>query len=536
MKIYLERDRSENGIATIRNLIACLQLQVTEELQNQLNDYPDYPSIAAISDFLLDIQVDSMAVKLEPQQLSEIPLPSILHLERNGGHFVVMKKIEKEGITYIDSELGLIKESISTFLPKWTGFALLVQANGSSGEVDYISKTNGQKKMKTFKRVQVFIFGLILVIPLLFLPPAQLPFYILSSFGIITCLFLVQKQFGFKNSYTDKLCSVSAESNCDTVINSKASRFFHFLYLSEIGLLYFVGNTIILINTGLFQMGFSIIFAFQSLLLLPCMLYSVYYQWKVVKTWCPLCLAVALILLLQCFSLLLISDYSWSYSIMGVAVFWFLFPILFWFSIRQTFVESVELIKLKKRANRIAKNTQIFKTLLDRQAPLVIPNSHAHVSQEITSPKIELTLVSSPTCGPCIQAHRVINRLMARYPNQLKVNFKFLVHPNEKNSTAYKVAAHLIALKDSGDDKIMDAMSSWYLSSTKDFEKWTKSFPIKSAIDQSLIDEKIQSVYIWSSQAEVTNTPSVFIKNRRLPVEYGIEDLEYHINRMIATE
>src|SRR5258708_27090956 len=137
MKIFLEQTSIDNGEASLKNLIALLGVKVSKRTLDEVKNYPNYPSIGALSGCLTEWNIKNISVRLKSSQLNEIPYPAIAHLNKNAGHFVVLQKFEQNLIQYIDSEVGLVRETIEEFSKKWTGVILLVEANEKSGAENY---------------------------------------------------------------------------------------------------------------------------------------------------------------------------------------------------------------------------------------------------------------------------------------------------------------------------------------------------------------------------------------------------------------
>jgi len=90
---------------------------------------------------------DAKGVDLSSDELFEIPLPAIAHLElRNGSHhFVVVYKVKKKYVRVMDPAMGkLLKIERQEFLKKWTGAAVLI--------IPSIGFEKGNKTVSNFRR------------------------------------------------------------------------------------------------------------------------------------------------------------------------------------------------------------------------------------------------------------------------------------------------------------------------------------------------------------------------------------------------
>tara|TARA_R110002073_G_scaffold72537_1_gene177068 strand:+ start:28027 stop:30228 length:2202 start_codon:yes stop_codon:yes gene_type:complete len=118
-------------------------------------------SLLKLSDAAEAIGFKTIGVKIDFQKLNEIPLPLIVHWNKN--HFVVVYKIKNNLIYISDPAYGLITYSKEEFLPHWIGsnakedtkegIALLLEVTPKFRELDW-DKTN----KKSFKFLFQYLF------------------------------------------------------------------------------------------------------------------------------------------------------------------------------------------------------------------------------------------------------------------------------------------------------------------------------------------------------------------------------------------
>ena len=68
-----------------------------------------------------------------------------------------------------------------------------------------------------------------------------------------------------------------------------------------------------------------------------------------------------------------------------------------------------------------------------------------------------------------------------------------------------------------------NALNDWYSSESKSYEKFAKSHPIQADIESQ--KEKIKAMTHWCQKENITQTPTIYINNYELPVEYKVDDL-----------
>jgi uncharacterized membrane protein len=115
---------------------------------------------------------------------------------------------------------------------------------------------------------------------------------IVKIFGIIICSILVFDQLSPQNQIAAKACQViSRKSKCDNLLKSKSASFLGLIGWSELGLLYFIGSIGALLSLKQAYFSNPIVQILSGLTLLFSA-WSLYHQAFKAKQWCPLCLLV----------------------------------------------------------------------------------------------------------------------------------------------------------------------------------------------------------------------------------------------------
>ena len=122
--------------------------------------------------------------------------------------------------------------------------------------------------------------------------------WFLSGFGFITMIGLffsfeaIKTELGFESGFSTQLCDGSEKSSCSQIINSEKGKIAGFK-LSDLSIFLFGTQLLSLLvlnqdhlNNYYFLIGVSL------LACIPFTLYSVYFQMKVEKKWCPICLSI----------------------------------------------------------------------------------------------------------------------------------------------------------------------------------------------------------------------------------------------------
>jgi uncharacterized membrane protein len=537
MKIVKQSRHVTSAYASIAILVSDLNLRISKSALQQIEQHPAYPSLSSISDTLTDWQIENLAINSSIEQLKEIPYPAIAHLYKNSGHFVVLQKLEGDFLQYIDPEIGVVKESLQNFEKKWTGVVLLVQAKKKSGEENYQQK----RREEIFQKVSLFtvcVLGMLLaLLPLSIIPLSLLSIYVLKIIGTVLCYFLLQKQFGSSNATIDVFCKMGSKSDCDSVINSPASTIFGVIHLSEIGFWYFIGGLLSMI-IGTLATDNSLVgpLSVLSAVVLPFSLFAVYYQGWVIKKWCPLCLAVMGVFWLEFFMHFIIGNtLSVTWKSLSIAFVGFSLPLIFWLSVRQQFLDSLKLPRVRRSLNRFLKSERVFQKLLEDQPEIEIGNFSNELQAGVSEAPITISIVSNPVCDPCAYAHSVVEGLLKQFDGKIKVVFRFAINPSDTKSVSYDMLSHLMALlRSASNDKPIEALSGWYLKNGKaNVKKWKEEYPSLANHNQDAITKLINEHSRWYAMAGIKSTPTILINGKVLPEEFSVADLKYQVRKLM---
>jgi hypothetical protein len=244
-----------------------------------------------------------MGVRITENDLVNIPYPAIAHLSVNGGHFVTLHQLTEGKISYINPEIGWVTETIDQFKKKWTGAALLISPTDKSGEPNYHQQRLSEK-ISGLRSVAVIAILLILAsvavvqkFDLSMISPFVAGLVVLKVSGLCLSVLLVQTQFSLHGKLAQYICNAGKNFSCG-VLNSSASKTFG-VGMSELGLVYFVAGLFsMIISSLLISPGFSLL-SVLTFSTLPYALFSIFYQWRIAKSWCPLCIGVIFIFWLE---------------------------------------------------------------------------------------------------------------------------------------------------------------------------------------------------------------------------------------------
>ena len=520
MRLFIAT-HDDNATTVLHGLVRGVKASVTRAtVRETLEQHPDFPSLRSMSDALTNWHIDNTALQLNTvEQLRELPLPFIAHLNRKGGWYVLVNALKGDYIHYTDSERGAVTESLADFEKAWTGVVLLAETDEQSGEADYATKHKQERLIEL--RGPFMLAGAVLIILVVILSVAKdlnAPDWLLlltKTVGLCISGLLVAKQLGSTNALTDRLCRINANTNCDDVLNSPGAKLWGWLSWADVGLLYFAGGLLTAMLVGV-QPALRPLLNVLALLALPYSIFSVYYQGYMIQKWCPLCLGVQGILLIESAlagsQLISLPDTPEPYGLMLVS---FLVPILLWIIIKLLLIASVNNHREHEELMRLKRNPNLFHAFLLHQPKMLpIPNDLHPIVLGNPDAEHTITVVTNPYCGPCAGMHKRLSNLILKN-NVLKVNIIFAVS-NKFENRSHIVSNHLLSLYLKRDD-ICTALDAWYVS--RDYPAWSNLYPV----DRGNFDV-INKHYNWVSDNKINGTPTVFVNGLKLSI-YSIEEV-----------
>ena len=161
-------------------------------------------------------------------------------------------------------------------------------------------KLKQQFGLFTFSILAVFIF-LPLVISFSWV---QAVLMLIAMTGIFVSWLIVGQDIGIENKIADQICGKDAD--CNSVIHSNTVSLPFGLGWSDAGIIYFP-FLLVTLMIGSFNNGAGDIYQLFAILAsaaIPVTIMSIYYQWRIVRKWCRLCLITVSLLWMQFFVLI----------------------------------------------------------------------------------------------------------------------------------------------------------------------------------------------------------------------------------------
>jgi uncharacterized membrane protein len=546
MKILSFFNTKENCINAASKLLATLNIAITNTtLENDLYNHPDYPSLLSISDVLTGYGVENISIKSTIDKLGDLPLPCIapiVDIVNHHNFFTVIESVKGDVIRYFEPQKQRWENiSKEIFEKKWpSGIVLLAEAEGAVGEKDYSSKRREEKRLNAAK------YAIYLALPILAILACALAFAnsglsagfpviftLLTLLGCIAGGLLIWYELDQYNPVLQQICSAGKKVNCGAVLNSKAAKIAGISW-SVIGFTYFSGSLLTLLVLGLVNPSALFFLAWLNVLAIPYVFFSVYYQWKIAKQWCVLCLGIQALLVLQLTTAFTAAWHTGA-SIADVVtlnnsiliILSFVTPFIIINLLLPAYRSVKESKRNKTELQRLKNNPQIFEALLAKQKTVTESTNGLGIVFGNPEAAYKIIKVCNPYCGPCAKAHTPMEELLHSNPN-VQIQILFTATNNENDSKAAPVK-HLLAIAENNDEAIIKrALDDWYLADTKDYDSFAAKYPMNGELKQQ--GDKVEAMREWCDKTKISFTPTFFINGYQLPEMYSVNDLKYFLS------
>lgn len=533
----MNRRTDDNTLFVLKRTIKKFRIKVSEKtIKTSLYAHPRYPTLKSVCDALKKWKIEHYPLKLELNEIKELELPFIAHLNESGGQLAFVEKIGNNKVEYFIQNNKRQIAGFDEFAEKLSGAVVLIEPNQKISEPNY--KQEEQNRILDKMLLPTGILAVLLLSLYVLIPNLNSGFYgnlvflellFLSILGIVASVFLVMHEFKIHTSIADKLCGFSSKTDCDSVLSSDASKLIGNINWADAGLIYFSGVFIFLLGSA--SLPALSLLAILSALSLPYPLFSVYYQSVKLKKWCPFCLLVQLLLVGE-FMVLLPVFRNLSFTVIDClrlavafsvpAMLWVLYKTL---REKTTWGEQQHdaLVTLKR-------NPGLFKALLIANEHVEISTNEKSLLLGNPSAPVTITAFLSLYCGPCASAFSKLKALLDACP-EIKLNAVFSVYPDDETQKLINTLYYRYRTK--GAEEALNFLSNWYalpVQSRKSlYENEVISKENELAAKIGDMNKKLFAEY------QIAGTPTIYVNGFIHPNQYDYSDLEYFIDDIIQT-
>lgn len=500
---------------TLTVILSELKVRYTHQFANKLyRETPDRNNFFGLSYMLSVYGIESKGYYIEEKDLTDIQFPFVA--QTNVG-FVLVTDVNNS-MVICHNEKGRKSVTVVLFKESWTGNYMVIEKRADSEELDY----DEHKRKERVVRLKgcmlfmscLFLFTSLLIIQIPTLTIAMLLYMVLCFLGGFVSWLLLEKQFHSGSLVVDKICSLISKSGCDVVAHSSGSKTLLGVSWAEVGCGYFLSTLLLLLLIPESYIMLGII----NLFTLPYTIWSLWYQKKVIKKWCTLCILVQAILW-GLFAIFSISVPSISLFRPEHLLFvpLYIVTILFihiYTNGRETIIQQESVAASYDTALR---RKEVLATLLEDQSLIKAGNNDTHILIGNPSASLCLTIISNPFCEPCTHTHRIIERLI-KSRNNIQVRYVFV----SKNKTTYAASRYLVGSYFIYGDA---PLNEWFNMSIADRKKLIALIEVTGKDEDA--EKELQHHTVFIKNNNIKWTPCILINGRIVPAIYSIEDLAY---------
>ena len=262
---------------------------------------------------------------------------------------------------------------------------------------------------------------------------------------------------------------------------------------------------------------------------LPMTLYSIYFQYKIEKKWCPICLSIIGVVYLE-FAFLLFLYNGFYANTVSLALFTSIFSLIagLVYLLKPIFIEKKEVNEKYIKQLRFSRNYEIFKNTLVKSETQFFDKEYIVLGNRESKHKI--SVVTSPLCGYCKDAHTLLDKIYHRFGNDIGISIRFNFDENSTNKNLFLRLAEIYEAQ--GDVDFMFALKDWF--ENKNLDNWLNKFGNFENTDG--IENKLIEITNENKEKGLNFTPNIFLNQYDYPKQYERENLEYFIADWLEDE
>lgn len=430
----------------------------------------------------------------------------------------LIEKVQNDKVSiFIDAKKSFIVPT-SEFLEQWTGLVIAVEKNEG-------------KSLSSDKIVSTLFISAFLVISLFYLHLQEIKMvktlhFSLTLVGIFLSIMALKEKYN-SQFFNSKFCNVSEFTNCQDVLNSSSNKILKYLDLTDVSIIYFLFVSIF----TLYSPENNVV-DLLSLASPPIIIYSLYYQYFILRKLCTICICISAVLSIQFILSFTSVKFRYPNTFEILITFILILSLLYtWRYIKYLLSKYNQSAGTEIENLYFRRNTQLFLSYYESLPEVKDIDLLKSIRFGTTKPKLHLSIITNPLCNECEKAHHLYTKLIKEYPEDLQVQILFLV-PNNKNNLRWIIAEKLLEIfYEKGSEVCLEALSDWY--EKRNFEFWQKKWPVAYKYETgNMINLQIR--FLVNNGFD--STPNVLINKKKFPKHYRMEDIENFIKPIINNQ
>ena len=524
----------DNAIAVVRRMIRHYKIPVTDQsVEEVLKSHSDYPSLKSICDALNEWKIENYPMRLDRDELRDAGSPFIAHLKDKEEKIAFVPGFNGNSkVTYYDSFGKSKTVGKETFFNMYSGVSILIDPGEDSGDRDFTEKAQADM----LNRILPFLVGLALILYSVYailtaeenrlnITFRYFALLLTKLIGLGLSVLLVLKDLNINSRLADTLCGFASKTNCNSLLNTDAVKVYGWLHWSDVGVIYFLTGLLMMI--GFPETADYNLMSIISFGALGYVVYSIYYQAVVAKTWCPLCLGVQAVLLSEAAiqaPYLLRPEITWNSVVHYGSIF---ITVAFGVILYKGYFTNKQLSQQERIAYlKFKKNPTVFTNLLYNSTRKIFnfPQNYFVIGK--SDAPVIVTAFLSMTCNPCQKAFNQLKTLVSN--ENVQVNLIFSLH----DKVGPLIMQMVLHLNENKSTEAIGLLDTWYNANGNERElmirQASKSYSSNSSF--KAIQKKHSDLFV---AAEIAGTPTIFVNGHILPREYQIDDIAYFIDILI---
>ncbi len=498
-----------------------------EEFAFQIKSHPSFPSLHSITGVLDHFNIENLAMQipLNEETLSQLPPTFLAQIKKGNDTSIVL--VTNKGLKYKIIFNGKEQETISlkTFLAQFTGVMVAVDNIDSST----LKPVKGKNYLKPLSLIAIALFAVLFFTS--GMDKIAIAQFVLSIAGVAISFLVIQHDLGVDSKIMNSICSQESKvTNCNAVLNSKGATLFKGLKLGDASAIYFMSTSISWLLVSLSKTQYTPLLVISALAT-PMIIYSIYYQIAVAKSWCSLCLGIVSILILQAIIAFFPSLDAFKFPLSGTSMllmgFSFFSVAAIWLFVISKLKKEQEFNALKIEATKFKRNFELFNTLLETSKSIetTLSNTSEIIFGNSKAP-LNITVITNPFCGYCKVVHNLMEDILKKHHQKVSITIRFNISLSQKDSDTVKIASRLLEIyHEDGEAECMKAMSDIY--NDNNASTWLKQW--KSSKKPELYIDILEHEKEWCNKNNINFTPELLINGKAFPQAYNRSDLSYFI-------
>lgn len=503
-------------------LCSYMDIPYTEDFTSKIyEEHPYKASMYGLSQLLKLYGVENEGVKFHDKSvLSDIKPPFVAHV---GSDLVLVKEI-KDGKVAYEWQGSDQTSTLDVFMSGWSGNALIFQKTPNSSEPEY-QKHRSQVLWKRCQLVFIIFIAIILLLRRIHEVDVwsdwRMAFSIvISLMGLYVSYLLLGQQIGTGNKTASVLCGIWRKSHCDTVQKSDASKLFGHISWSEVGFAYFLCNAMAVLIQPAALYAISMFSVCSSLFAV----WSIWYQYRIAKAWCVLCLMVQFLLVVQASIsisvlspwMLIVFQIQFFGNLIAMGLF-YLLTLLIVHRLTPFISDAYRAVKWKSEIKSIKNNVHYFLSLQKIQKDGQVSPSPSTIIFGNPNSDMRVTLLTNPFCSSCAEIHKKLQSL-------LDADICLQLNLSSFGQEYDRVCLQMIAVYlQYGPEKAWEVYGRWFSMEKSGRTQFWEQYHLD--YDTPSVVAEYEAHKQWVRDNGLNATPLLYVNNMAVPYSYSPEEV-----------